>query len=74
MPLMSSGYASCMHVGKEMMFKLVDFRKLTAEHGISDYAFFELKEELNDIELAHRAGYDAKLNKEVMLMMIDKNK
>ena len=62
------------YVGKEMTFKLVDFRKLTAEHGISDYAFFELKEELTDMVLSHRAGYDAKLNKEVMLMMIKKNK
>lgn len=55
-----------------MTFKLVDFRKLTAEYGISDYVFFELKEELNDMELAHRDGYDAKLNKEVMLIMIEK--
>lgn len=60
------------YVEKEMAFKLVDFRKLTAQHGISDYAFFELKEEMNDMEFAHRAAYDAQLNKEVMFVMMNK--
>lgn len=56
----------------EMAFKLVDFRKLTADYGISDYSFFELKEELNNMDLAHRAAYDAQLNKEVFQQLIKK--
>lgn len=58
------------YVGIEMSFKLVDFKKLTADYGISDYSFFELKEELNDESLSHRAAYDAKHNKEVMKKLI----
>jgi len=60
------------YVKIEMTFKLVDFAKLTADYGISDYSFFELKEELNDIDLAHRAAYDAQLNKDVMQKLINK--
>jgi DNA polymerase III alpha subunit (gram-positive type) len=60
------------YVKIEMTFKLVDFAKLTADYGISDYSFFELKEELNDMEFAHRAAYDAQLNKEVMKKLINK--
>jgi DNA polymerase III alpha subunit (gram-positive type) len=60
------------YVKVEMTFKLVDFAKLTADYGISDYSFFELKEELNDLELSHRAAYDAQLNKEVMQKLISK--
>lgn len=60
------------YVKIEMTFKLVDFAKLTADYGISDYSFFELKEELNDIDLTHRAAYDAQLNKEVMQKLINK--
>lgn len=60
------------YVNVEMSFKLVDFKKLTADFGISDYSFFELKEELNDSTLAHRAAYDARLNKKVMQQLINK--
>lgn len=60
------------YVKAEMTFKIVDFRKLTADYGISDYSFFELKEEMNDMVLCHRAGYDAQLNKTVMQLMIQK--
>lgn len=60
------------YVKLEMTFKLVDFAKLTADYGISDYSFFELKEELNDMEFAHRAAYDAQLNKDVMKKLIQK--
>jgi DNA polymerase III alpha subunit (gram-positive type) len=60
------------YVKVEMTFKLVDFTKLTADYGISDYSFFELKEELNNIDLSHRAAYDAQLNKEVMQKLISK--
>lgn len=59
------------YVNVEMSFKLVDFKKLTADYGISDYSFFELKEEMNDEELSHRAAYDAQLNKDVLRKLID---
>lgn len=60
------------YTNREMTFKLVDFRKLTANYGISDYSFYELKEELNDMVQAHRAAYDAQLNKEVFKQLTEK--
>lgn len=57
---------------KEKTFKLKSIQELLSTTPISDYQFFEKKEELVDVLKHHKAGYDAALNKKTYYDLISK--